>query len=167
MSYDREICETPGCTNLQVVITHNYCKTGMSYYRSWCSACHNAKTGALHGVASIPHITAMRAGFDDINDHKNSTHPSRKYRKSYCENKDGRLGITCDCTIHISAQLHVDHIDGNPTNNDPENLQTLCANCHLYKTHANKDYLTPGRKALKQRQANANNNIFSALFDWS
>jgi hypothetical protein len=28
----------------------------------------------------------------------------------------------------------VDHIDNNHKNNDPDNLQTLCAGCHNYKT---------------------------------
>jgi 5-methylcytosine-specific restriction endonuclease McrA len=28
----------------------------------------------------------------------------------------------------------VDHIDGNHSNDDPSNLQTLCANCHRFKT---------------------------------
>jgi hypothetical protein len=36
--------------------------------------------------------------------------------------------------VHI-CQLDVDHIDGNHDNNDPSNLQTLCANCHRLKTH--------------------------------
>jgi 5-methylcytosine-specific restriction endonuclease McrA len=30
----------------------------------------------------------------------------------------------------------VDHIDGNHSNNDPANLQTLCKNCHSLKTYA-------------------------------
>lgn len=32
------------------------------------------------------------------------------------------------------CQLDVDHIDGDHTNDDPTNLQTLCANCHRLKT---------------------------------
>lgn len=42
-----------------------------------------------------------------------------------------------------SCQLDVDHIDGNKKNSNPENLQTLCANCHRLKTFLNKDW---GRK---------------------
>jgi hypothetical protein len=40
--------------------------------------------------------------------------------------------------VHTS-QLDVDHIDGDRWNNDPFNLQTLCANCHRLKTHLNGD----------------------------
>ena len=36
-------------------------------------------------------------------------------------------------------RVTVDHIDGNRNNNDPSNLQTLCANCHRLKTHLNGD----------------------------
>jgi hypothetical protein len=32
------------------------------------------------------------------------------------------------------CQLDVDHIDGDKSNNDPANYQTLCANCHRLKT---------------------------------
>lgn len=36
------------------------------------------------------------------------------------------------------CQLDVDHIDNNHNNNDPDNLQTLCANCHRLKTYLAK-----------------------------
>lgn len=44
---------------------------------------------------------------------------ARKFRKSACEE--------CGAT----TKLHVHHLDENPKNNDPSNLQTLCASCHL------------------------------------
>ena len=51
--------------------------------------------------------------------------------------------VTAYPTLHTKAQssmLDVDHIDGNHQNNDPENLQTLCANCHRLKTYVNRDW---------------------------
>ena len=36
--------------------------------------------------------------------------------------------------------LHTDHIDGNPSNNDPSNIQTLCIPCHLKKTIIAEDW---------------------------
>lgn len=65
----------------------------------------------------------------------------KRYRKSHCENTDGRLGYVCEATIVWEGQLQVDHIDGNHDNNDPDNLQTLCANCHSYKTFVNSDWM--------------------------
>jgi len=75
-----------------------------------------------------------------VSEWKNSHHPYRKYRKSYCENTDGRLGFTCTATIVWVGMLQVDHKNGNPKDNRPKNLQTLCANCHSYKTNTNKDW---------------------------
>ena len=64
-----------------------------------------------------------------------------KFKKSYCENIDGRLGYKCTSTIVDSCQLQVDHKDGNHKNNNKDNCQTLCSNCHDYKTYINKDNL--------------------------
>lgn len=57
------------------------------------------------------------------------------HKKGYCENIDGRLGKVCTTTITHPKELTVDHIDGDHQNDDPGNLQTLCASCHNLKTH--------------------------------
>lgn len=62
----------------------------------------------------------------------NLTRPYRKYVKSFCE--------ICGFIPTHMCQLDVDHIDGNKQNNNFENLQTLCANCHRLKTYLNKDW---------------------------
>jgi 5-methylcytosine-specific restriction endonuclease McrA len=54
----------------------------------------------------------------------------RRYYKKYREDKCSRCGFVPE----DECQLDVDHIDGNHSNNDPSNLQTLCANCHRLKT---------------------------------
>lgn len=46
---------------------------------------------------------------------------------------------SCGFVAVDKIQLDIDHIDGNRSNNDPSNLQTLCANCHRLKTKKNKD----------------------------
>lgn len=46
----------------------------------------------------------------------------------------------CGFVPEDSIQLDVDHIDGNPSNNDKSNTQTLCANCHRLKTKQNQDW---------------------------
>jgi len=149
MSKIQGICATPACANKQVVTTYNYLGTGQAYYRKWCQHCHETRTASRHGLKSIAQVVAKNAGYSSVNAYRNSIHPFRKHRKERCQNKDGRLGFKCKYKIRHSAQLQVDHIDGNPTNNRKKNLQTLCANCHIYKTHMYKDYATPGRKALK------------------
>jgi hypothetical protein len=57
---------------------------------------------------------------------------ARKHKKDNCE----KCGISKEI-----ASLEVDHIDGNRSNNDKKNLQTLCTKCHIEKTIKNKDYL--------------------------
>ena len=45
----------------------------------------------------------------------------------------------CGFVAEDPCQLDVDHIDGNHTNDDLNNLQTLCANCHRLKTKMSGD----------------------------
>jgi len=46
----------------------------------------------------------------------------------------------CGFVPEWMGQLDVDHIDGDKSNNNEDNLMTLCANCHRLKTHIEKDY---------------------------
>ena len=142
---DRPTCETKGCCNPAAMVKDYY--DGWANYRRWCSACHSKRTAKKHGLKHMAQVVAKNAGMT-VAEYTNQFHPYRKYRKDYCENVDGRLGYKCTTTIVIAAQLEVDHIDGNPSNNNPGNLQTLCACCHKYKTLTNEDYATPGRLAL-------------------
>jgi hypothetical protein len=56
--------------------------------------------------------------------------PYVSYKKMICE--------ICDFTAKHRCQLDVHHMDGNHMNNSPENLQTVCANCHRLITHHQK-----------------------------
>lgn len=67
-----------------------------------------------------------------VKDRRNRQSPWRIFKKTSCEK--------CGFIPQHSSQLDVDHIDGNKKNNDPSNLQTLCANCHRLKTHLNRDW---------------------------
>lgn len=60
----------------------------------------------------------------------------RKYKKAACEH--------CNFVAIHPCQLDVDHIDGNHKNNNINNLQTLCSNCHRLKTFVNRDMLRKG-----------------------
>jgi len=140
-------CTEPGCNNIGQH-TGKYRIDGSVIYRAKCAKHHSQSVASKHGLNSLSEVVAKNAGYSKISDYINSMHPYRRYRKNYCENTMGFLGFTCTATIVDSAQLDVDHIDGNPENNEVNNLQTLCKNCHAMKTLNNKDYLTPGRKAL-------------------
>jgi 5-methylcytosine-specific restriction endonuclease McrA len=57
----------------------------------------------------------------------------RRQKKDHCE--------LCGFIPKDPVQLDVDHIDADPSNNNPSNLQTLCANCHRLKTKQNNDWM--------------------------
>jgi 5-methylcytosine-specific restriction protein A len=40
----------------------------------------------------------------------------------------------CGCLCHGKGNAHVDHVNGDDSNNDDSNLQTLCRRCHSSKT---------------------------------
>ena len=58
-----------------------------------------------------------------------------RFRKETCER--------CSFIPERLLQLHVHHLDHDHTNNDPENLQTLCANCHALIHRLHKERLGP------------------------
>jgi 5-methylcytosine-specific restriction protein A len=42
--------------------------------------------------------------------------------------------VGCGKLVGGKGQAHVDHDDGDPNNNDPSNLKTMCNCCHSRKT---------------------------------
>lgn len=146
---DRPTCETENCTKLAAIV--NDLGNGSAYYRKWCATCHSTKTAAKHGLTSLVQVSAKNQGFESVSDllharasakgfdsytdYKNSNHAYLKYRKSYCENIDGRLGFTCTTNVVWKGMLDVDHINGNHYDNNEANLQTLCKCCHAVKTN--------------------------------
>lgn len=167
-------CDVPGCEKKAGNLTggknpkyrkSRWVREEYDAENGWvCTSCHNKKIAKNRGVSSILEVLAENAGYDSVREYVNSKHPYLQWRKSYCENVDGRLGFTCTYTPPSEEQLslmdnvdpsfmgwlHVDHIDANSDNNEVSNLQTLCACCHTVKTAMNKDYESPGRKTLKK-----------------
>ncbi|QJR01728.1 HNH endonuclease [Sphingobium yanoikuyae] len=62
----------------------------------------------------------------------------QRHRGSACEK--------CGFIAEHPCQLDVDHIDGDHGNDSPDNLQTLCANCHRLKSHKSRDYVQKSRR---------------------
>lgn len=67
------------------------------------------------------------------------------HKKTYCENKDSRLGFKCPVDTEFKfpySVLHGDHIDGNHENNVSSNIQTLCSICHHLKGLDTGDFIS-------------------------
>ena len=89
---------------------------GRGLFKAICKRCHKA---AYQDREKANRYEAVRR------------HPYKAHRKGVCEE--------CGFVPVHPCQLDVDHRDGDKRNDDPANLQTLCANCHRLKTFLNKD----------------------------
>jgi hypothetical protein len=100
---------------------------------AYCSVCQNLvkiKQSRVNKVSGKPYWVCYNRHRDTKN---RSERPHRLHKKDICEE--------CGFVPKHPCQLAVDHIDGDKKNNTPENYQTLCHNCHAYKTHLRKDYM--------------------------
>jgi hypothetical protein len=114
--WEEQVCEVDGCESLGQHLGR-YHANGEIKRRKKCPKHHRSEYGMLNW------------------DYK-------KYRKTYCENIDGRLGFVCSSVIVESAwewQLDADHINGDHDDNREENIQTLCKCCHPIKTKQQRE----------------------------
>ena len=113
MSNQRTICIIDDCNNVGAKRWRNKEFVG---YRDKCNK----------------HIRSSKGQLDRSMHYKNflqvkSYKTYRYHKKTQCAH--------CGLIPELLCVLQVDHIDSDRTNNDPNNLQTLCANCHAVKTH--------------------------------
>jgi len=87
-------------------------KKGTKHYRKKCYSCH---------------VTKGRKERKRI-----KKYPWIKFKKEKCE--------FCGFIPIHTCQLEVDHKNGKKSDNNKDNLQTLCANCHRLKTYLHKDW---------------------------
>lgn len=87
-----------------------------------CSVCGptRVKAKGLRFRCYTRHVEQRRR-----RDRRNRTRKVKPHR-AYVEDVCGRCGFVPQSLV----QLDVHHKDGNHSNNDPSNLETLCANCH-------------------------------------
>ena len=142
----RPICINPGCGKNAVPMKGKVGQPGVRY-RVYCGNCH------ISSYSDMP----LKPGVTP-------------YKKNCCTNQDGHLGFPCitDHTkfdrISTKGKFEIDHKDGDPHNNDPDNLQELCQHCHTEKGMLGGDY--NGHRSTPKRIAQAKKSIAaSTLFD--
>lgn len=125
---EHPICVNIGCNRL--VRKRDEKASGNISYKNTCSRCYR--------LQNQPDL--LRAeGITQV-------------KKDYCENINGKLGFACTASDLVACQLELDHIDGDCTHNVPNNIQTLCANCHSRKTVEHKDCDSNRSNIYKQEQ---------------
>ncbi len=78
------------------------------------------------------------------------------FQRSGAQCEGDKLGFVCDVTLRDDLEPLIHHIDGNPRNNDVNNLVLLCPTCHskvierLSKTRR-KTYVQKVAKDLDKR----------------
>ena len=116
-------CINIGCTR-NVQIRHRTTQ-GTPNFKCLCSRCYRASHNMGHALESM-----LADGVIPI-------------KKSYCENSRRQI-LEFKCTGNYESewkgcQLDLDHIDGNHFNSNPENIQTICRNCHSRKSVESND----------------------------
>lgn len=112
-------CVNPGC-NRFVAVRH-WNDGLIPSLKTECTTCSTARKKGK----ALPGITCVK--------------------KHTCENSDGRLGFSCPCDSTRYAELpsdcyHMDHMNGNHSDNRPENIMTLCMLCHTIKGKRDGDF---------------------------
>lgn len=99
------------------------------------SQLNRSKTGNYYCSKSCATTNNNRL-FKRGKSHPNFIDGSSYYRKIVLENLDNPKCERCGYSKSIKA-LHVHHKDGNRKNNEIENLELLCANCHYIEHYEN------------------------------
>ena len=112
-------CVNPGCTRF--VAVRHWNDGLIPSLKTECTTCSTARKKGK----PLPGITCVK--------------------KHACENSDGRLGFSCPCDPARYAELpsdcyHMDHINGNHSDNRMENIMTLCMLCHTIKGKRDGDF---------------------------
>jgi len=118
---NRPNCINPGCGRPATPMKGRVGQPGVRY-RIFCDPCHRS---SYSGTSLAIGVTPFKTGI--------------------CSNKDGQLGFACLIkwelvTENYKVCTEVDHINGDPHDNRPENLQELCPICHREKGRRQGDY---------------------------
>ena len=96
----------------------------------------SARTASCSNCGTVPikimNLPNGNQSFRCMKSYKRYKTPWGKFKKDKCEH--------CGFVPTHPSQLDVDHVNGDNKDNSPDNLMTLCANCHRLKTAIYKDW---------------------------
>jgi len=144
----RPTCINYGCDSLVTYSRRNH--DGTYRWRIHCSHCQAASYGKwLHRYGVLP------------------------FKQGVCSNKNGALNFGFDCPTDFSklpkganGLTEIDHINGDHSDNSPQNLQELCMTCHKIKGQLFGDFdNTKSKKASSYKSTVNGCTTFSRLFE--
>lgn len=78
---------------------------------------------------------------------------TRLWAYRYLVLRDGELCARCFNIPTAQNTLDIDHINGNPHNNEPENLQLLCRSCNVIKENKRRVGVAPPSDQKERERA--------------
>ena len=92
----------------------------------------------IQGVCGCGEPRAVK-GIDHMGRKRYRTQCYKCLYKARIASRDKHCAI-CKAGSDTAGILELDHINGDRSNNSPKNLQTLCKECHKYKTTKQKEW---------------------------
>lgn len=119
----------------QTLLALNLNPKGGGGYRSFYSAVKDFDVDTSHFTGQGWNKGKKFSPKRKLEDFLNNTYPIQSYKLKLRLIKEGVLPLICDsCGITEwlgqPAPLHLDHKDGNHSNNNLTNLRLVCPNCH-------------------------------------
>jgi hypothetical protein len=117
---------------------HRLSDINISSFTANCQSCGTVR------IISKPRINNKRGWVCQKAKQKRNRKSAKKtgktkyYKKSY-QKHPKYICVMCGFMPEDPCQMDIDHIDGNHKNNNKDNLQALCSNCHRLKSKINKD----------------------------
>jgi 5-methylcytosine-specific restriction endonuclease McrA len=114
---------------------HRFKKPEDVYIRGICVLCNRNPQKGLKGGKFRPLCCGC-----DRRQYNNPIRGSARRKSTSC--------AKCGFVAENPVQLDIDHINGIHSDNSPENIQTLCANCHRLKTWQNREFNSVKHRTL-------------------